>query len=593
MRILLKGILPKFKKMVFRIIINIVLIILILGILGFLLYPYLPLGQDEATTQQDTQSTGEEGILLENKGFRDPCEDSDEGKNENEAGRVLLFSTSGEASQFIDHCFDVDDVLEFFCEDGRMRQVVLDCPFDCNEGACTDTPIQPVITSGEPCQDSDNGKVLEVFGEVTGYTEKGVPFTLTDHCFDVDDVTEFYCIEGNVLRDVVDCEFGCADGECVSEEESRKGTTADFDTYLKNILGDKDIEIEELSEQERIVYNQQFEQAKRLEKEAEEKQQVALESGDRSAVREFQKRQIIQSIKRQVFQELVSNYEVDEEQLAAIEQYINEEESETVDISLEYGAIEPALNSIGQRSLVVDKARQVLRQLEAQGISVKVIEQEVIRIEQEITKDIRALDGIGGVIKRKFEETSDNVEIKKSVNFINLYDAKTGSPRDVSVVSITVKPEKGMKGFYVYEEIPKEVAANISELIIYGDNYEILDPDPVVIWYYEEVEGEVKASYAVKKKVDVRELGNTRSIPLSTQITNESAVSKERDPVIIPQRSAGSVSEDEQKNKDLVTLGAVAVLVIILIIVIIDIILVRKRAEEERISIPPLNPPPQ
>lgn len=593
MIILLKFILPLGVKMVFRMIINIVLIIFILGTLGFLLYPYIPFVQESSTDQQaETQENrGEDGIRIEARTqLRDPCDDTDGGKMEEEAGRVLLYAKNGEVNQFIDHCFDVDDVLEFFCEEGRMRQVVLDCPFDCSEGACTSEPIKPSISTGEPCQDSDNGKIPELFGEVTGYTEKGIPFTLVDHCFDMDDVTEFYCVNGEVLRDVVDCEFGCADGECLSEEDSRKGTTADFDTYLKNILQDRDIEIEELSEQERIVYNQQFEQAKKLEEEAGKKQQLAIESGDRSAEREFQKRQIIQSIKRQVFQELITKYDVDEEQLAAIEQYIKEEEAESVDISLEYEDIQPALASIGQRSLVVDRAREVLKELEAEGISVKVVEQEITRIEQEITKDIRALDGIGGVIERKFEETSDNVEIEKSVNFINLYDAKTGTPRDVSVVSITVKPSRGMKGFYVYEEIPKEVAANISELIIYGDNYEILDPDPIVIWYYEEVEGQVKVSYAVKKKVEIEQLGRTRSIPLSSQITNQS-VASELESVIIPEKNSGRLSEEEQKKKKLITIGAAIVLVALLLIILVDIFLVHRRAEEDRISIPPLNPP--
>ncbi|MEK6928060.1 MAG: hypothetical protein AABX11_06520 [Nanoarchaeota archaeon] len=142
-----------------------------------------------------------------NKSVADTCNDSDGGRDYFNAG------TLDDGSEYSDYCDsgDVDagiepsgDVIEYFCENGRMSYEFYNCPYGCENGRC-----KPY------CVDSDGYNMTSYFikGDVTGVSPDGA-YKFKDYCAG-NRVVENYC--GDVYPAVYngyDCPSGCAEGAC-------------------------------------------------------------------------------------------------------------------------------------------------------------------------------------------------------------------------------------------------------------------------------------------------------------------------------------------------------------------------------------------
>ncbi|MBU0532780.1 hypothetical protein KKB44_04795 [Candidatus Micrarchaeota archaeon] len=141
------------------------------------------------------------------------CNDSDGGKDIFTAGSV---TANGDASN--DVCKTVSVVKESFCENNEASLAELPCPpgYICENGAC-------VLS---PCNDSDGGNTPTTKGTAKSATDEQ-----TDKCVDTDTVKEYFCENGVVSFQYVDCLSGeeCAIGACQEAqcEDSDDGENAD------------------------------------------------------------------------------------------------------------------------------------------------------------------------------------------------------------------------------------------------------------------------------------------------------------------------------------------------------------------------------
>ncbi len=129
-----------------------------------------------------------------------------------------------------DHCNDDGTLTEKYCEDGEITWKSVNCPsgYVCDDGACV---------VGYECTDSDENSAysdgLNYFEKgVATYSEKGVVLkTEEDYCgtegVEEGYLREHYCSASTLKSKLYNCQYGCADGACVSEEDCVENVSFD------------------------------------------------------------------------------------------------------------------------------------------------------------------------------------------------------------------------------------------------------------------------------------------------------------------------------------------------------------------------------
>jgi len=151
-------------------------------------------------------------------------------------------------------------------------------------------------------------------------------------------------------------------------------------------------------------------------------------------------------------------------------------------------------------------------------------------IEYSVKKEVKEedLEDIATVpvaeIKKKIKKTLDNLEItRKSQVYVPPEPAEpTEEPEEKKFTHIvlTIKPKETMFDVSIYEEIPKSVAQNVNQLIFHSQNYEVIEPDPLVMWTFAVMEEGVshEIEYSVKKEVKEEDLEDIATVPVAEKI---------------------------------------------------------------------------
>jgi hypothetical protein len=131
-----------------------------------------------------------------------PCSDSDGGIVSSEMGVVV----SGMETES-DSCASGSKLTEYYCAaDGTVASEEISCPSGqvCSDGEC----VEPT------CEDSDGG--IEI--SEAGTAEKG-ELSSSDSCVGAAKVKEYYCENGEIASENIDCPSGqvCLEGECTEE----------------------------------------------------------------------------------------------------------------------------------------------------------------------------------------------------------------------------------------------------------------------------------------------------------------------------------------------------------------------------------------
>ncbi|RME55234.1 hypothetical protein D6777_01170 [Candidatus Woesearchaeota archaeon] len=135
------------------------------------------------------------------------CLDKDAGND----AQAVRGAVSVNNMEYLDTCTK-NGLLEATC--GELDNIVYElypC-YECNDGACTDTEIQPVEL-GEDCLDMDSG--LDFY---TASEAKTSGYSFEDYCEDGKTIVEFACMEDNLVVVKEKCSK-CENGKCISPEE--------------------------------------------------------------------------------------------------------------------------------------------------------------------------------------------------------------------------------------------------------------------------------------------------------------------------------------------------------------------------------------
>ncbi|MEK6808920.1 MAG: hypothetical protein AABY14_04495, partial [Nanoarchaeota archaeon] len=62
------------------------------------------------------------------------------------------------------------------------------------------------------------------------------------------------------------------------------------------------------------------------------------------------------------------------------------------------------------------------------------------------------------------------------------------------------------------------------------NNYVVLEPDPLIVWNFEEVSAPIEVSYGINKEVNAEEITNTITIPISDKIVQQNLVEERKSP---------------------------------------------------------------
>lgn len=111
----------------------------------------------------------------------------------------------------------------------------------------------------------------------------------------------------------------------------------------------------------------------------------------------------------------------------------------------------------------------------------------------------------------KTEETEKHLDIDKSAL----------NEEDGSTVNIKINPDKVMYNVTIIEEIPKDLAFNVSEIEFENDNYEVIEDDPVLMWHFEELREDVEINYKVKGEVNEEDSPSTLAV--AEEVSDEDA----------------------------------------------------------------------
>ena len=146
------------------------------------------------------------------------CIETDDGIDGDEYGTVRKGS-----DEYEDYCYDSDTVMEYYCDDGDVESIRVDCDEDevCDDGECVEERY---------CTDTDGG----INGDERG-TAEDADETRTDYCINSRTVEEYYC-DGNEVEDIeIECgdEYSCDDGECV---ETCSDTDGGKNRYTKGTI---------------------------------------------------------------------------------------------------------------------------------------------------------------------------------------------------------------------------------------------------------------------------------------------------------------------------------------------------------------------
>ncbi|MEK6808919.1 MAG: PGF-pre-PGF domain-containing protein, partial [Nanoarchaeota archaeon] len=134
------------------------------------------------------------------------------------------------------------------------------------------------------------------------------------------------------------------------------------------------------------------------------------------------------------------------------------------------GTLFSIINEISIKKFIDEKADFIASKI---GIKNRQITEEQLNSEVEYLADVSMgempiiQDNVRDSII-KFRESRNNIELEKNVHYI---DSQSNSNERLSVVKLKVKPRNTLRGFSIYEKIPKEVAKNIDEIIFYDNNY--------------------------------------------------------------------------------------------------------------------------
>lgn len=482
------------------------------------------------------------------------CDDSDDGHIFDEKGKTRGRDSSGVWREKEDRCINAQDLEEWSCDvNGNLIFEIKTCSYGCDGGECTpsldslrhssnssldDPSVEFDVSddaSGETepesspentpilqCRDEDGGSNPFKSARTMGKNEKGENIEGRDQCVDGQRLIEYFCEQGVLYRETMRCEGECKEGACITRSGFLTPTfeaiplNTDFLSKEEREAIEKRKKIEQ-DRLERFKKRAERERQRQLEVEKEKKERITIGVSLDNVEKDF----LVQEIRTHVMKDLTEIPPlIREADKKEIETIITQPEL-VFDTQLTKRDTDIALDRITTTKVRKTKTEKIFNRIMDQEITIDLVNEELTKIEEEITQELKKLEQEVEEFRERYERTLDHVEIKKSVNFHKVEDRLTGEEQDETIITLNIKPKNILSNFSVYQEIPKEVAQDVSELIFYDTNYEVMESDPLIVWNFANVNEDTTISYGVRKKLEAAAIDDIVTIPITGKVTEQ------------------------------------------------------------------------
>jgi hypothetical protein len=193
----------------------------------------------------------------------------------------------------------------------------------------------------------------------------------------------------------------------------------------------------------------------------------------------------------------------------------------SLDTRLERKEVEARLQTINTEILKNKKLTKVLKDLEGANLSVEKIEREIELTEREIEEDFELITKEAEDVTRKHDLAAENLVVEKNIDFYEKADEISNNPESLSIINVRIKPLKTLFNVTIFEEIPKDIASNIADVVFYNKNHEVINPDPLIMWQFGILNEEVELSYGVRKKVETAFIEDGKTLIIAEKISEE------------------------------------------------------------------------
>jgi len=108
-----------------------------------------------------------------------------------------------------------------------------------------------------------------------------------------------------------------------------------------------------------------------------------------------------------------------------------------------------------------------------------------------------------------FLQNKIEVESEARVYQITL---NSGESEDYTLIKKQIIPREEIKDAYIYEYIPKTIAKDTSKIFVAGDEFEVIEKDPVIRFYLPDLSSKKEITYSIKTGFNSGVLYNTKTI---------------------------------------------------------------------------------
>jgi hypothetical protein len=130
------------------------------------------------------------------------------------------------------------------------------------------------------------------------------------------------------------------------------------------------------------------------------------------------------------------------------------------------------------------------------------------------------------------DESTLLFDIKKEYTFLTVEDKFTGSEKEHTGIKITITPKTPGVDLTLYNLIPKYIVEHVNELVL-EDDFTIVDPDPIMMWQFANVQKPKTLEYHVEKKLKIEEIEEIKAITISENAGEQKAISYFLLPVLL------------------------------------------------------------
>lgn len=249
--------------------------------------------------------------------------------------------------------------------------------------------------------------------------------------------------------------------------------------------------------------------------------------------------------------------------------------------SEEEARVETVKDSVPKEYTDIEKKDEIVEEVK---FTVEELKEEIERTLKEDVVDVAAKESLEE-LKAALESTeAKEVVVEKKLDVYKATNPDNGVSVYRSIVSLSFKADKPMKDVKIVESIPKDVAADVSELEFPGAKPRVLQADPIVEWTFDEVKaGEEKdLSYVVKKELKsiesttfsgatVEEAAPVKPVTTTTETTITETKPAEKPAV----EKEDTEAPEEPKSKT----GLMIVLALVLVGVVVGFFMWKKKQD--------------